>query len=104
MAAKVYDLSSYLNEEKSKINLGGEIYEISDGFNDLLKLDALSNRKEELGITEFVKEFLRIALGQEAAEKLLSRNYRTKVYMEIIHCIEKVYDGDEEQEGASSEE
>ena len=104
MAAKVFDLSSYLKEEKSTIKLGDEIFEISDGFNDLLKIDALSNRREELSTTEFVKEFLRIALGHEAAEQLLSRNYRTKVYMEIMHCIEKVYGSDEEQEGARAEE
>ena len=104
MAAKVYDLSSYLQEEKSTIKIGEEVFQISDGFNDLLKIDALSNRKDELGTTEFVKEFLKIALGEEAGNRLLARNYSVKIYMKIMNCIQEVYGNgdDEEQEGASS--
>lgn len=103
MAAKVYDLSSYLQEEKATIKIGEEVFQISDGFNDLLKIDALSNRRDELGTTEFVKEFLKIALGEEAGNKLLERNYSVKIYMKIMSCIQEVYgNGDEEQEGASS--
>ena len=106
MAAKVYDLSAYLEEKPATIKLGDEEFTISDGFNDLLKIDALSNRRNELGSTEFVQEFLKIALGEEAATKLIERNYKTKVYIKIMNCIEEVYSGisDEEQEGASSEE
>ena len=48
MAAKVYDLSAYLEEKPATIKLGTEEFAISDGFNDLLKIDALSNRKEEM--------------------------------------------------------
>ena len=104
MAAKVYDLSSYLQEEKSTIKIGEEVFQISDGFNDLLKIDALSNRKDELGTTEFVKELLKISLGEEAGNKLLERNYPVKIYMKIMSCIQEVYGNgdDEEQEGASS--
>ena len=103
MAAKVYDLSSYLQEEKATIKIGEEVFQISDGFNDLLKIDALSNRKDELGTTEFVKEFLKIALGEEAGNRLVSRNYPVKIYMKIMNCIQEVYgNDDEEQEGASS--
>lgn len=106
MAAKVYDLSAYLEEKPATIKLGDEEFTISDGFNDLLKIDALTERKDELGSTEFVQEFLKIALGNENATKLIERNYKTKVYIKIMHCIEEVYSGttDEEQEGASSEE
>ena len=106
MAAKVYDLSSYLEEKQATIKLGEEEFAISDGFNDLLKIDALSNRRDEMSSTEFVQEFLKIALGNEAAEKLISRNYRTNVYIKIMNCIEEVYSGisDDEQEGASSEQ
>lgn len=104
MAAKAFDLSSYLQEEKAIIKIGNDVYEISDGFNDLLKIDALSNRKDEMGTAEFVQEFLKIALGKERGEELLSRNYQVKVYLEIMHCIEQVYGNDEEQEDASSEE
>ena len=103
MAAKVYDLSSYLQEEKATIKIGEEVFQISDGFNDLLKIDALSNRREELGTIDFIKEFLKIALGEEAGNKLLERNYSVKIYMKIMNCIQEVYgNGDEEQEGASS--
>lgn len=102
--AKVYDLSAYLEEKAATIRLGDEEFEISDGFNDLLKIDALSNRRDELETSEFVKEFLRIALGEEAAEKLFERNYKFKIYIKIMNCIEEVYSGnDDEQEGASSE-
>ena len=106
MAAKVFDLSSYLEEKQATIKLGNEEFAISDGFNDLLKIDALSNRKEEMDSTEFVQEFLKIALGEEVATDLIKRNYRTKVYIKIMNCIEEVYSGisDEEQEGASSEQ
>lgn len=97
MAAKVFDLSSYLEEKKSEIKLGDEVYEVSDGFNDLLKIDALSNRKDELEGTEFVQEFLKIALGEENAEKLIARNYKFKVYVKIMECIQQVYEGDDEE-------
>ena len=104
MSAKVFDLSSYLEEKKAIIKLGEEEFEISDGFNDLLKIDALSNRRDELSSSEFVREFLSISLGLEAADKLISRNYKIKIYTEIINCIQKVYSGDEdEQEGVSQQ-
>lgn len=102
--SKVYDLSSYLEEKAATIKLGDEEFEISDGFNDMLKIDALSNRREEMGSTEFVQEFLRIALGEDAANRLIEKNYRTKVYVEIMNCINDAYAGGSEQEGASSEE
>lgn len=105
MQAKVYDLSAYLEEKPATIKLGNEEFEISDGFNDLLKIDALTQRRDELGSAEFVTEFIKIALGEEAAEKLFARNYKTKIYMKIMDCIEAVYSGisDDEQECASSE-
>lgn len=101
MSAKVYDLSSYLNEEPSKIKFGEDEFEINEGFNDLLKIDALSNRKEELDTTEFVKEFLRISLGDEVAENLINRNYKVKVYVKIMNCIEDVYSGMTDEESSS---
>lgn len=104
MAAKVFDLSSYLEEKKATIKIGNDEYVVSDGFNDLLKIDALSNRKDEMGTSEFVQEFLKIALGHDAGTELLSKNYPVRVYMKIMECIEQVYGGDEEQEGASSEQ
>ena len=103
MQAKVYDLSSYLEEKAATIKLGEDEFEIKDGFNDLLKIDALSNRREELGSAEFAKEFLRIALGNEVAEQLFARNYRTKVYVKIMECVQEIYAGNDEQEGAGSE-
>lgn len=104
MAAKVFDLSSYLEEKKATIKIGNDEYTVSDGFNDLLKIDALSNRKDEMGTSEFVQEFLKVALGHDAGTELLSKNYPVRVYMKIMECIEQVYGGDEEQEGASSEQ
>lgn len=104
MLGKVFDLSAYLEEKPATIKLGNEEFTISDGFNDLLKIDALSNRKEELSSAEFVQEFLKIALGEEVATMLINRNYKTKVYVKIMSCIEEVYGGSDEQEGASSEE
>lgn len=100
---KVFDLSSYLEEEKAVIKFGEEEFEISDGFNDLLKVDALASRREEMDTTEFIREFLKISLGPEVAEELIKRNYKTKVYIKIMNCIEEVYSGitDEEQEGVS---
>lgn len=104
MKAKVYDLSAYLEEKNATIKLGEDVYEISDGFNDLLKIDALSNRRESMDNVDFIREFLTIALGKEAAEALITKNYKTKVYMKIIECIQdSLMGGDEEQEGASSE-
>lgn len=102
MSVKVFDLSSYLEEKKSTIKLGDEEFEISDGFNDLLKIDALSSRRGEMSSPEFVKEFLGIALGEESAKELLDRNYSHKFYVEVMNCIEKVYSGDDsDQEGVS---
>lgn len=102
--AKVYDLSSYLEEKKATIKLGDEVLEINDGFNDLLKIDALSERRADLKTSEFVKEFLKIAVGEEKATMLVSRNYSTKVYVKIMNCIQEVYSGDNEQEGVSQSE
>ena len=84
MAANVYDLSAYLEEKNATIKLGEDEYEISDGFNDLLKIDALANRRDEMSNAEFVHEFLTVSLGKEAAEKLINKNYKTKIYMKII--------------------
>lgn len=103
MKAKVYDLSAYLEEKKAVIKLGEDEYEISDGFNDLLKIDALASRRDEISNSEFVSEFLSISLGKEAAEKLIAKNYKTKIYMKIIESIQNAISGDEEQEDASSE-
>lgn len=102
--SKVYDLSSYLEEKPATIKLGDEEFTISDGFNDMLKIDALSNRKDEMSSTEFVQEFLKIALGEESATTLIERNYRTNVYLEIMNCINDAYSDGSEQEGASSNE
>ena len=102
--SKVYDLSSYLEEKPATIKLGDEEFTISDGFNDMLKIDALSNRKDDMSSTEFVQEFLKVALGEEAATRLIERNYRTNVYLEIMNCINDAYSSDSEQEGASSNE
>lgn len=106
MAAKIFDLSSYLEEKPAVIKLGNDEFAVSDGFNDLLKIDALSNRRDEMGSTEFVQEFLKIALGEEQAQTLIERNYKTKVYLKIMDCINEVYSGDssDEKEGASSDE
>ena len=103
MKAKVYDLSAYLEEKRSTIKLGEDEYEISDGFNDLLKIDALANSREDMGNADFVREFLTVALGKDAAEKLIAKNYKTKIYMQIIESIQDSLTGGEEQEGASSE-
>lgn len=102
--AKVYDLSSYLEDKPSTIKLGDDEFTISDGFNDLLKIDALSNRKSELDTMEFVREFLNIALGEENAAKLIAKNYKTSVYLKIMDCINEEYGGGsaEDSEGASS--
>lgn len=99
---KVFDLSSYLEEKKSSIKIGDDEFEINDGFNDLLKIDALSNRKEELESTEFVGEFLKIALGEENADKLIKRNYRISVYVKIMNCIEEVFSGEAEGDATSN--
>ena len=101
MAAKVFDLSSYLEEKKSTIKLGNDEFVVDDGFNTLLKIDALSNRRDELGGAEFVHEFLKLSLGEQAANQLLERNYSFSIYVKIMECIEKVYSGDDEQEGVS---
>lgn len=101
--AKVYDLSSYLEEKAAVIKIGNEEFAISDGFNDMLKIDALSQRRNDFGSVEFVQEFLKIALGEETATKLIERNYRTKVYIEIMNCINDAYTSDAEKEGVSPE-
>ena len=105
-AKKMFNLSEYLEEKRSSIKLGEEEFEISDGFNDLLKIDALSDQKETMTTTDFVKEFLGVALGEETAKMLIGRNYSTKLYIQVMHCIEEVYSGvsESEKEDAKSSE
>lgn len=91
--SKVFDLSEYLEEKKSKIVIGDLEVEVKDGFNDLLKIDALTSKKDELGSTEFVQEFLRIALGEEQANKLIGLNLPVAAYVKIMNCIQEVYSG-----------
>lgn len=91
--AKVFDLSEYLEEKKSKIVIGTYEIEVKDGFNDLLKIDALTSKKDELGSTEFVQEFLRVALGEEQANKLIGLNLSVAAYVKIMNCIQEVYSG-----------
>ena len=100
--SKVYDLSSYLQEEKAKIKLGEEEFEINDGFNDMLKVDALSNRQNDMSITEFVVEFLKITLGEDVAKVLLERNYKSKVYLKIMEKIQEAYSDNPDDNGESS--
>lgn len=100
--SKVYDLSSYLQEEKAKIKLGEEEFEINDGFNDMLKVDALSNRQNDMSITEFVVEFLKITLGEDVAKTLLERNYKSKVYLKIMEKIQETYSDNPDDNGESS--
>ena len=99
--AKIYDLSSYLEEKKSTVKVGDREYEISDGFNDLLKIDSLAERRDEMQTHEFVSEFLRISLGEDAANELLSKNYPVKFYLKLMECIQETYESDDEKEGAS---
>lgn len=101
--AKVYDLSSYLEEKKSTIKLGADEYEISDGFNDLLKIDALSSQRDEMSSTEFIKKFLEISLGKESAEKLIAKNYKAHVYMKIMDSIQDAISGDSQEDASSGE-
>lgn len=91
--SKVYDLSEYLEEKKAKIVIGIHEFEIRDGFNDLLKIDALTSKREELGSTEFVKEFLNISLGEEATKTLIDMNLSTAAYVKIMNCVQDVYSG-----------
>ena len=101
--SKIYDLSKYLEEAPSIIKLGDDEYEVEDRFSTLLKLDELANSREDTGSMEFVKEFLTLALGEEAKDKLIDKNYKLKVYMKIIECIQDVYKGDKSEESASSQ-
>lgn len=91
--SKVFDLSEYLEEKKSKIVIGEQEFEVKDGFNDLLKIDALTSKREDMGSTEFVQEFLSIALGKEQADNLIGLNLPIAAYMKIMNCIQEVYSG-----------
>ena len=104
MAAKVYDLSSYLEEKKSTIKLGDDVYEISDGFNDFLKLDALSSSRDQYTNPQFVKKFLEVSLGSEQAEKLISKNYKLSIYLKIIDSIQDAIAGKDDEESVSTVE
>lgn len=94
--AKVFDLTSILEEKKSAIKVGDEEFEICDGFKDMLEIDALANRRNEMGDVEFVKEFLRISLGKKVANMLIERNYRFAFYVKLMDCIEETLTGDNE--------
>ena len=91
--SKVFDLSEYLEEKKAKIVIGDYEFEIRDGFNDLLKIDALTSKREEMGSTEFVKEFLSISLGEEATKTLIEMNLNTAAYVKVMNCVQEVYSG-----------
>lgn len=100
--AKIYDLSQYLSSDQPKIKLEGKEYLVNDGFNDILKLDALLGRKEEMSDIAFFKEFLSISLGEEAATELMAKNYRMRVYKRIMSIVQEVYAGDgDDQEDVS---
>ena len=66
----------------------------------MLKVDALSSRKDDMPITEFVKEFLKVTLGEKAALELINRNYKSKVYLKMMECIQEAY-SDNPEEGPS---
>ena len=99
--SKVYDLSSYLQEDKAKIKFFEEEFEINDGFNDMLKVDALSARKENMSLAEFIKEFLEITLGKDVANDLISRNYKSKIYLKMMESIQDAYTDDPDDDGES---
>lgn len=98
---KVFDLSGYLNEEKSTIVIGEDTFEINDGFNDMLKIDALTKGYEGTPDAEFVRGFLSIALGDEASDKIIKMNLPTAAYMKIMDCIQQTYSDTDEKEEPS---
>ena len=99
--SKVFDLSEYLEEKKSKIVIGEQEFEVKEGFNDLLKIDALTSKKDDMGSTEFVQEFLNVALGKEQAGILIDMNLPVAAYMKIMNCIQEVYSGSIEGDAKS---
>jgi len=85
--ANVYDLSKYLSEEKAKIIVGEDTYEIDDSFNTMIELDALAARKDEMSFPVFIKEFFETTLDKDQAEALMKKNYPMKVYTAIMESI-----------------
>lgn len=87
--AKVFDLSDLLDSKKSVAKLGDIEYEISNAFDDILKLDELSEKKREMSTRAFITEFLTIAFGKAATKEILSKGYTMKIIMGLIDTVEK---------------
>lgn len=94
---KVFDLSSYLTEEKAVIKIGEDNFAINDGFNDMLKIDALTrSNSDAVPDAEFIGEFLTIALGEESAKRVVELNLPVRAYMDIMGCIQASFTGEME--------
>ena len=87
--AKVFDLSDLLDSKRSIAKLGDIEYEISNAFDDILKLDELSEKKSEMTTREFMVEFLTIAFGKAATKDILSKGYTMRIIMSLINTVEK---------------
>lgn len=102
--AKIFNLSEYLSDEKDKIVIGDHEYEIENGFNALLKIDALSENRENMGELEYVSEFMRLSLGEENANDIIAKNYSIKMYMGVVKAIQKSFSNEDENEKESARE
>lgn len=95
---KVYNLSEYIEATPTKITVRDRTFEITDGFNDLLKMQALNAKRDDMDQKEFMQQFLSIAVGDGSAVWLLEQNFPIKFYMELMEVIQKSMAGDDDDE------
>lgn len=96
---RVYDLTEELSTEKPVVKLGDKEYAFSSSFKTVTELDkAFKKNKDDV---EFVKEFLTIAFGKQAADEMLALNLQIKAYKRIIKIVgeELASDDDDENSG-----
>lgn len=99
---RVYDLTEDLSSEPATIKVGTYSYEIKAGFKTVMEIDKLF--KDNKPDPVFVKQFLKIALGEKASNELISMNKPIAFYKKIIRVIgDELRGGDDESDSGMSE-
>ena len=78
--------------------IGDDEYLIDDGFNTLISIDSLNDKRDKMPLKDYIKKFFNISLGESQAECILSKNYKTSLYMKIIESISDSFISDSQSQ------
>lgn len=95
--AQVIDLTEKLSEEKDKILVKGDVYEVNAGFKTMIEVDSIMKNKKGLSQIEQLAAFFTTLFGEEKANELMDKNYKISFYKEVLAAALSVIKGDDDE-------